>query len=96
MAFEECGLRLEGGGAPTQGLNDAKRELSNAVRVIIQSPLGQQRGMRVDAHAHGTMLFHGGVEAVSETEANRTGGGVRVHRVSSDRIESHSCRERTE
>ena len=47
MALEERCLRLEGSGPPAQRFDDAQRKLSDAVRIVVETPLGQERGVRI-------------------------------------------------
>ena len=96
MTLEESSLRLEGSDATAECFDDAKRELSHTVRVVVKSPFLQQARVRIDAHAHGSIRAHGGVETVAEADRGGRLDSGSSHRVSSDRIESHSCRERTE
>ena len=96
MPFEKRCLRLEGSDATAERLNDAKRELSHTVRVVVKSPFLQEARVRIDAHAHGSIRAHSGVQAVAEASRRGRLDSESSHRVSSDRMESHSCSERTE
>ena len=96
MPFEESRLGLESSDAPPECLDDAKGELSHTVCVVVKSPFLEEAGMRVDTHAHRSVCPHGGVEAIAEAERRCGFNDRRSHRVSSDRMESHSCRDRTE
>ena len=96
MPFEERGLRLEGGNATAERLDDAKGELSRTVHVVVKSPFLQEASVRIDAHAHGAKGAHGSVQTVAEASRGGRLDCGSSHRVSSDRMESHSCSERTE
>ena len=89
-ALEERALRLEHGDPVGQRLDDGAAEPLQP-DVVVQAPVGEQGGVRVDAHAQRAALVHGAAQPGAEGF-----GLMRPSCVGADRVGEGGVRARTQ